>query len=405
MNDSQPIVILCLATACKGHSFIHTARQLGATVFLLTEEKRRDDDWPFDDIDQMFYMPDLSHKQQVLNAVSYLARSYKLAAIVPLDDYDVEMAASLREHMRLPGLGDSVARFFRDKLAMRVQAARHGIRVPPFTGIFNYDELRRYFADVPTPWVLKPRSEAGAIGIRKLHDAEQVWRALDELGDKQSHYLLEQFVPGAIYHVDSVVADGVVQFAIVSKYARPPLSVSHEGGVFSTHTVLRDAPDARALRAMNAQLLPALQLERGVTHAEYIQADATGEFYFLEVAARVGGAHIAEVVEFASGVDLWAEWAKLVVTGVNDTAYALPELRELYAASVICLAQQQQPDLSAYTDSEIVWRLDKPYHAGVILQSADYQRTIALADSTMQRFTADFLTHGGVKEAKRIYSG
>ncbi|MCO5188825.1 MAG: ATPase [Anaerolineae bacterium] len=405
MSNSQPIVILCLASACKGHDFIHTAKHLGATVLLITEEKRREDGWPVDDVDQMFYMPDLSHKQHVLNAVSYLARSYKLDTIVPLDDYDVEMAATLREHMRLPGLGDSIARFFRDKLAMRVQAARNGIRVPPFTGLFNYDELRRYLADVPPPWVLKPRSEAGAIGIRKLHDAEQVWRTLDELGDKQSHYLLEQFVPGAIYHVDSVVVDGTVQFSIVSKYARPPLSVSHEGGVFSTRTVLRDAPDARALGAMNAQLLPALQLDRGVAHAEYIQADSTGEFFFLEVAARVGGAHIAEVVEFASGVNLWAEWAKLVVTAASHTAYELPEMRDLYAASVICLAQQEKPDLSAYSYPEIVWRLNKPYHAGVILQSADYQRTITLADEIMHRFTADFLTHGNVKEAQRVYSG
>ena len=63
MSNSQPIVILCLASACKGHDFIHTAKHLGATVLLITEEKRREDDWPVDDIDQMFYMPDLSHKQ------------------------------------------------------------------------------------------------------------------------------------------------------------------------------------------------------------------------------------------------------------------------------------------------------------------------------------------------------
>ena len=156
---------------------------------------------------------------------------------------------------------------------------------------------------------------------------------------------------------------------------------------------------------MNAQLLPALQLDRGVAHAEYIQADSTGEFFFSGGRCACRGAHIAEVVEFASGVNLWAEWAKLVVTAASHTAYELPEMRDLYAASVICLAQQEKPDLSAYSYPEIVWRLNKPYHAGVILQSADYQRTITLADEIMHRFTADFLTHGNVKEAQRVYSG
>jgi biotin carboxylase len=191
----------------------------------------------------------------------------------------------------------------------------------------------------------------------------------------------------------------------VSKYGRPPLSVSHEGGVFSTRTVPREAEDATALRAMNARLLSALQLDRGVTHAEYIRAEADGEFYFLEVAARVGGAHIAEVVEFASGVNLWAEWAKLVVTAAQGQAYELPEIRDLYAASVICLAQQEQPDLSGYTDAEVVWRLNKAFHAGVIVQSADSQRVIELANSYMARFTHDFLTHADPKKAKRVYSG
>jgi biotin carboxylase len=405
MSNSQSITILCLATECKGHDLMRAAKALGATVHVLTEEKRRDENWPHEAIDQMFYMPDLSVKQHVINAVSYMARGQKIDMIVPLDDYDVEMAASLREHMRLPGLGDTVARFFRDKLAMRGQADASGIRVPPFVGMFNYDDLRTYMAHVPAPWVLKPRSEAGAVGIRKLYDSEQLWRVLDELGDKQSHYLLEQFIPGDIYHVDSVVADGDVQFSIVSKYGRPPLSVSHEGGVFSTRTVARDREDAVALRAMNRRLLSALQLDRGVAHAEYIRAEADGEFYFLEVAARVGGAHIAEVVEFASGVNLWAEWAKLVVTAARRLAYELPEIRELYAASVICLAQQDKPDLSTYTDAEVVWHLNKPFHAGVIVQSGDPDRVTALADSYMARFAQEFLTHADPKQAKRVYSG
>ena len=105
--------------------------------------------------------------------------------------------------------------------------------------MLNYDELRDYMARVPAPWLLKPRAEASALGIRKIQEPEQLWRALDELGDGQSHFLLEQFVPGEIFHVDSIVSERKVVFSAVHQYGRPPMQVMHEGGVFTTRTVDR----------------------------------------------------------------------------------------------------------------------------------------------------------------------
>ncbi|HOU42669.1 MAG TPA: ATP-grasp domain-containing protein, partial [Promineifilum sp.] len=173
---------------------------------------------------------------------------------------------------------------------MRTQAAAAGIPVPPFTPVFSYDRLRAYMERVPPPWVLKPRSEAGAMGIKKLYSSEEVWRWLDQLGDEQSFFHLEQFIPGEIYHVDSLVYDSRILFAQPHKYARPPMTVAHEGGVFVSRT-LPDGEEARAILDLNARLLAAFGLERGATHAEFIRG-ADGQYYFLEVAARVGGANI-----------------------------------------------------------------------------------------------------------------
>ena len=232
----QP-TILCLASYFKGTTFLTAAKALGARVLLLTREKVAAEPWPREQIDEIFLMPELRRRPDIFYAVSYLARGNRIDAIVPLDDYDVETAAALREHLRLPGLGETGARYFRDKLAMRTQASAAGISVPPFTPVFSYDRLRVYMERVPPPWVLKPRSEAGAMGIKKLYSSEEVWRWLDQLGDEQSFFHLEQFIPGEIYHVDSLVYDGRILFAQPHKYARPPMTVAHDGGVFVSRTL------------------------------------------------------------------------------------------------------------------------------------------------------------------------
>jgi biotin carboxylase len=311
--------------------------------------------------------------------------------VIALDEYDTQTAAALREHLRGRGMGETTARFFRDKLAMRARAREVGLPVPEFVAVLNYDDLRAYMRDVPPPWVLKPRTEASAMGIRKIEEPEQLWRALDALGDRQSHFLLERFVPGRVFHVDSAVVDREVVFAAANAYMEPPMRVYQGGGVFATRTMGYDAPDTQALLDLNRRLLRDFGFVRGVTHAEFICSDADGEFYFLEVAARVGGANIDRMVEAATNVNLWDAWARIEVSYLRGERCRLPEARRDYAGLVVCLSQQQHPDLSPYDAPEVAWRLDKEHHAGLIVASPDVGRVADLMDAYARRFEHDFL--------------
>src|SRR5713101_646505 len=231
MAATNEITFLCLASYFKGSAFLQAAKRLGCKVILLAKESFAQEDWPRDILDEIYFMPDLSKRPDIVYAVSYLARSHDISQIIALDDYDVETAAHLRDHMRLPGMGESLARHFRDKLAMRTQARSAGVAVPDFTGVFNYDRLREFMGRVPPPWLLKPRSEASSMGIKKLNHPDELWPALDSLGDQQSFFVLEQFVPGDVFHVDGLVNDGSVLFMTAHQYGRPPMNVYHEGGI------------------------------------------------------------------------------------------------------------------------------------------------------------------------------
>src|SRR5881227_1765480 len=191
MTSSPQKTLLCITSYEKGQEFIRECKRQGAYVILLTVTALEHANWPRESINEMYYMPDLSKADEVIHGVSFLARTRVIDRIVALDDYDVWTAANLREHLRISGMGDTTVRYFRDKLAMRLKAQEHGIPVPDFVPILNYDKIREYMARVPPPWVLKPRAEASTIGITKIDKSEDLWPRLDQLGDLQSFHLLE----------------------------------------------------------------------------------------------------------------------------------------------------------------------------------------------------------------------
>ena len=390
MPEPRALTLLCITTYEKGQEFMRECKRLGCRVFLLTAEKLRNADWPREILEDMFYLPAEIPLSDIVQAVTHLARTHKIDRIVALDEYDMETASTLREHLRVPGMGLTTMRYFRDKLAMRMRALDRGVRVPDFVPVFNHADIRYYLEHVPGPWVLKPRQEASAIGIKKIHVADELWPILEQLGDKQSTYLLEKFVPGDVYHVDSVVCENEVIFANVSKYGKPPMNVAQGGGVFTTFTVPRGSDADAALRQINRDLIAALGLVRGVAHAEFIQAHADGHFYFLECAARVGGAYINEMVEAATGINLWREWARVEVAG-GDGSYKLPPVRTDYAGVILSLARQDDPDTSGYNDPEVVVRIKKHHHAGLVVRSTDPQRVPALLEVYARRFAQEFL--------------
>src|SRR6202795_1732275 len=397
MPESRPLTILCVSSYEKGQEFLRSCKAIGCRVLLLTLEKLRDGDWPRESIDEIFFMPEELPLEALIFTVSYLARSQPIDRIVALDEFDMENVSALREHLRIPGMGLTTVRYFRDKLAMRARAQEVGIAVPEFVPVLNYDALREFMGRVSAPWLLKPRSQASGIGMKKIYEPSELWPWLDQLGDRQSTYLLEQFVPGSVYHVDSVASEREVVFAEAHAYGAPPLETSHQGGVFTTRTFPRDSAEVKTLLEINRKVLDELGFLRGVTHAEFLKADSDGKFYFLEVAARVGGAYISDVIEAATGINLWREWARLEV-GAGKEPYQLPPHRREYAAVILSLARQEHPDTSAYNDPEIVRRISKYHHAGLILKSPSAARIQQLLATYPIRFQYNFLATEPVPE-------
>lgn len=392
----RPLNVICLATYFKGADFINECKAHGCHVILVTKEKMLREDWPRASLDDLIAVPNDAGPALFIDLLAFLARDRRIDRVVALEEFDVVTAALMREHLCLPGLSSSGAKVFRDKLSMAVHSQRAGINVPDFVPLVNSQEVTDFMERVPGPWVIKPRSDVSAIGIRKLSEAEEVRQAIAEMNEREnlreraSYYLLARFIAGEVFHVDSVVNDGKVLFAGTNQYGRPPMQVAHQGGAYISRTLERGSADEKTLLAINKKLVRALGLERGATHAEFIKSDIDGQFYFLEIAARVGGAYISDVLEAASGVNLWREWARLEISDGKGPASIKP-LRKEYAGIILSLAKQEYPDTSAYTDEEIISRVKKRHHAGLIVRAPRLERVNQLLDDYGLRFVEDFV--------------
>lgn len=398
---SYPLNIVCLATYFKGADFIRECKAHGCHVVLVTKEKMLREEWPRESLDDLIAVPNDAGPALFIDLLAFLARNRRIDRVIALEEFDVVTAALMREHLCLPGLSSSRAKIFRDKLSMAVHSRRAGINVPEFVPLVNRDEVSEFMERVPAPWIIKPRSDVSAIGIRKVSDAGEVMRTMDEMNEREnlreraSYYLLARFVAGEVFHVDSVVNDGKVVFAGANQYGRPPMQVAHQGGAYISRTLERGSDDEKALFDANKKLVKALGLERGATHAEFIKGAEDGKFYFLEIAARVGGAYIAEVLEAATGVNLWREWARLEIAdgrgASGKTTSKIRATRKDYAGIILSLAKQETPDTSAYVDEEITYRIKKRHHAGLIVRSPQLTRVNELLSSYAQRFSDDFV--------------
>lgn len=383
-------MILCLSSFFKGNDFLDQCKREGAHVVLLTVENILQKPWVRESIDEVYALPSFNDRRAVVNTVSYLARDRAFTRLAPLDDYDVELVAHLREHLRIPGMGETTARYFRDKLAMRARCRDRDIRVPAFVHALNHGQIAEFLRTVEPPWLLKPRSEASSLGIKKFTSADEVWKTIHELGDLQSNYLLEKMIPGDVFHVDSIVSEGEVVFAECHGYKKPLFDLVNQGGIFATRTLPRGGEIERDLLETHHRVVHHLGLKRGVTHTEYIRGREDGQIYFLETAARVGGVHIADLVEASTGINLWREWAKIELLQ-GEGEYRLPERKQGYAGLIVSLAKQESPDMAAYNDPEVVWHLKgNPYHAGLIFRADSVERTEERLDHYIARIDRDF---------------
>jgi biotin carboxylase len=398
----KQLTFICISCDYKGGEFLRALHEEGHKVFLVSSQKTEDKPWPRECLEDIYFMPENDGRHwnmdTLIAGTAYIFSQNQVDKIIALDDYDVKKVAMLREEFRSPGMGETTARHFYDKLAMRMIARENKIRIPDFSPLFNDEVIQRFLDSSKGPWFVKPRSDAGAIGIRKINSAKEFWAWNNENKEKRHTYLIECFTPGHVYHVDTLFTDYKPLFTRSSRYLQPPFEIAHGGGVFRSQSLDAKSKESKELAKLNTKLLEAFGLKFGASHSEFIKSSEDGKFYFLETSARVGGAHLADMVEAASGVNLWAEWARIESAMLLNQSYSPPKPQNSNAGIIATLSRFEDMDYSLLDHPSICWTLNKKYHVGLIMKDDSSKKVTELLDEFTSRIYKDFHSSVPLKE-------
>ena len=240
----------------------------------------------------------------------------RLDRIIALSEFDLILAAELRERFGVAGHHVVDVLRFRDKLAMKQAVADAGLAVPLAADLDDGVAVARVVAAVGFPLIVKPRQGAASQGCLRVDDRNGLER---EIGWRQGQgHEVEQFVAGPILHVDGLVANGSPSFMWVWRYVNTCYDFANG---LPLGSVMVPVADAVPSMEFTRRVLRALDLVCGAFHLEIIEGP-TG-LCFLEIGARVGGGEIPFVVRDVFGVDLVGDWLRMEIGEKAETVHSV----------------------------------------------------------------------------------
>jgi hypothetical protein len=295
-------------------------RALGASVLGISDQ-------PYDTLTaelraaltEYYLVPDLNNYDELVRAVGYFTHRYgKVDRIESLNEHWLETEARLRTDFNVPGFRTQDLPAIKRKSEMKRMFAAAGVATARAIVVTDAQQARAFAAEVGFPLVAKPDVGVGANRTYKLESAADLEEFLEQpLRD----YLLEEFVRGAIHTFDGLVdRDGAPAFFTSMVYSTGVMEVVNSDGDIYFYTQ-RDIP--ADLAHAGRSIIAAFGLRERFFHFEFFRTPE-GRLVALEVNMRPPGGLSLDLFNYANGIDLYYEWANMVVRGRFDSRYEWP---------------------------------------------------------------------------------
>lgn len=259
-----------------------------------------------------------------------------------LEQLQVQLG-QLRDHFGVDGIGEAVARNFRDKARMKDVLRAAGVPCARHKRLNSAAEGWVFAREVGFPMIVKPPDAAAAKGTFRVTDANTLEAALRALRPSpENPAVAEEFVTGLERSFETVSIRGRAVWDSSTRYNPAPLHVLENPWIQWTVLLPREVEtsDTQAVRPYARAALEALGMRTGISHMEWFRRDRpdTGPVAISEVGARPPGAQIMSINSYAHDVDFYRLWARLVVHEAFD-----PPRRKFAAGAAFFRGQGGDP--------------------------------------------------------------
>ena len=242
-------------------------------------------------------------------AVLALARELEIDGIMSFAvDPGVVTAAYVQEQMGLPAFGpyESVC-ILQNKDKFRNFLTQHGFNVPKAKGFSKVEEAMSEAYWYPWPVIVKPTDSAGSKGVTKVNSLAELKPALEYAFEHSlsKHVIVEEFIAkqGAYSDTDSFSIDGKLKFVSFSAQRFDAEAVNpYTPSAYSWPSTMTHEEETELTSELQ-RLLALLGMRTTIYNIE-TRIGTNGKPYIMEVSPRGGGNRLAEMLRYATGVDL-----------------------------------------------------------------------------------------------------
>ena len=300
--------------------FAVNLRSFGANVLGLADE-------PYDQLrpelksalTEYYYVRDLHNYDDLVRALGYFTHRYgKLDRIDSHNEYWLETEARLRTDFNLLGFKVEDMPRVKCKSEMKEVFKKAGVAVARGKVTGSPEETREFVAEVGYPIIAKPDVGVGAAKTYKIHNVQE----LDEfLARHLQDYILEEFVEGAIQTFDGLTdRDGNLVFYSSMQYSQGIMETVNEDDDVYYYTV-RDIP--ADIEQAGRRIARAFDVRERFFHFEFFRKP-DGRVVALEVNMRPPGGLTTDMFNYANDIDIYHEWANVVVNNHFDARFSWP---------------------------------------------------------------------------------
>jgi biotin carboxylase len=238
-------------------------------------------------------------------AVVEVGRRHAVQGVLTVSaDRAVPVVAAVAAELGLPGIGVETAHLMTHKIAMRRTLADAGVPQPRFAGARDLQSARAALAATGVPAVLKPADSGGQRGVFYVESQDELDAHLHvALAESPTDEAIVESFHDSLELNGIVIARGGEAFPLtLSDRLRPPGVGFGVGWIHVYPASIYGDVLAEAER-IAVHAVHALGLRDGIAFPQLL-VDDDGSIRVVEVAARIPGGQMADLVRHAVGVDL-----------------------------------------------------------------------------------------------------